>query len=70
MGGKVHLVLWQFQGGVNLQIYLGKSEHELLFLYALVFPYIFLLFDCFEWALIDHGKVEFTQCSGSFNWGG
>ena len=22
-------------------------------LYALVFPYIFLLFDCFEWALID-----------------
>ena len=51
---KVHLVLWQFQGGgVNLQIYLGKSEHELLFLYALVFPYIFLLFDCFKWALID-----------------
>ena len=26
---------------------------ELLFLYALVFPYIFLLFDCFELALID-----------------
>ena len=23
------------------------------FLYALVFPYIFLLFDCFKWALID-----------------
>ena len=22
-------------------------------LYALVFPYIFLLFDCFKWALID-----------------
>ena len=22
-------------------------------LYPLVFPYIFLLFDCFEWALID-----------------
>ena len=22
-------------------------------LYALVFPYIFLLFDCFEWVLID-----------------
>ena len=24
------------------------------FLYALVFPYIFLLFDCFKWVLIDH----------------
>ena len=24
-----------------------------MFLYALVFPYILLLFDCFEWALID-----------------
>ena len=23
-------------------------------LYALLFPYIFLLFDCFEWVLIDH----------------
>ena len=32
-------------GGVNLKIY-PKSENELLFLYALVFPYIFLLFDC------------------------
>ena len=52
---KVHSVLWQFQpGGVNLKIYPGKSENELLFLYALVFPYIFLLFDGFEWALIDH----------------
>ena len=26
---------------------------SLSFLYALVFPYIFLLFDCFEWVLID-----------------
>ena len=26
---------------------------ELLFLYVLVFPYIFLLFDCFELVLID-----------------
>ena len=24
-----------------------------MFIYALVFPYIFLLVDCFEWALID-----------------
>ena len=51
---KVHSVVWQFQrgGGVNLTIY-PKSAHELSFLYALVFPYIFLLFDCFEWVLID-----------------
>ena len=38
---------------VKLKIYLGKSENELLFLYALVFPYIFLLFDCLKLALID-----------------
>ena len=51
---KVHLVLYQFHwGGVNLKIYLGKSENELLVLNTLVFPYIFLLFDCFEWVLID-----------------
>ena len=45
-------------GGVNLKIYPGKSENLPLvstcFLYALVCPYIFLLFDCFEWVLIDH----------------
>ena len=27
---------------------------SICFLYALVFPYIFLLFDCFEWALIGN----------------
>ena len=27
-----------------------------MFIYALVFPYIFLLVDCFEWALIGHIK--------------
>ena len=53
---KVHLVLCQFHlgGGVNLMIYPGKSGNELLVLNTLVFPYIFLLFDCFEWVLIDH----------------
>ena len=54
---KVHSVLWQFPkwgGGVHLKIYLGKSENELLVLNTLVFPYIFLLFDCFKWVLIDH----------------
>ena len=55
---RVHSVLWQFHiGGVNLKIYPGKSENLPLvstcFLYALVCPYIFLLFDCFEWVLID-----------------
>ena len=25
-----------------------------MFIYALVFPYIFLLVDCFQWALIGH----------------
>ena len=50
---KVHSVLYQFHWGGNLKIYLGKSENELLVLNTLVFPYIFLLFDCFEWALID-----------------
>ena len=118
---KVHSVLWQFQaGGVHLKIYLGKSENELLVLNTLVFPYIFLLFDCFEWVLIDSivkckvhlvlcqfpggwvnlkmsswisihwyfliysyyltvsnghsltalSSVKFTQCSGTFKWGG
>ena len=36
-----------FKGGVHLPLV------STCFLYALVFPYIFLLFDCFEWALID-----------------
>ena len=41
-------------------------------LYALVFPYIFLLCDCFEWALIDHivkCKVHSVVWAVS-NWGG
>ena len=43
-----HSELWQFQlGGVHLPLV------STCFLYALVFPYIFLLLDCFEWALID-----------------
>ena len=56
---RVDSVLWQFQtgGGVNLKIYLGKSENLPLvstcLLYVLVFLYIFLLFDCFKWVLID-----------------
>ena len=53
---KVHSVLWQLPVGgyilrftrVNL-----KMNSELLGLYALVFPYIFLLFDCLQMALID-----------------
>ena len=77
------MCLWIFlslvQGGVvNLKIYLGKSENELLVLNTLVFPYIFLLFDCFEWALIDrivkckvHSVLWQFQVGGyilSFTW--
>ena len=41
-------------GGVYHKFYLGKTEMAIyMFIYALVFPYIFLLVDCFEWALID-----------------
>ena len=36
-----------FEWGVHLPLV------STCFLYALVFPYIFLLFDCFEWVLID-----------------
>ena len=40
-------------------------------LYALVFPYIFLLFDCFEWALIDHiVKCKVHSVVWQFQWGG
>ena len=43
---KVHSVLWQFwMGGLSV---FGVC----IFIYALVFPYIFLLVDCFKWALI------------------
>ena len=57
-------------GGVNLKIY-PKSENELLFLYALVFPYIFLLFDCFEWVLIDCiVKCNVHSVLWQFQWGG
>ena len=45
MGRGVHSDLWQFQ------IILPLVSTCLL--YVLLFPYIFLLFDCFQWALID-----------------
>ena len=50
-----------FTLGVNL-------KNELL---VLVCPYIFLLFDCFEWALIDC-IVKCKVCSvlWQFHWGG
>ena len=72
---KVHSVLWQFQAGrgVHLKIYLGKSENELLVLNTLVFPYIFLLFDCFEWVLIDSivkCKVHLVLCQFPGGWVG
>ena len=53
----------------------GKSENLPLvstcFLYALVCPYIFLLFDCFEWALIDYiEKHRVHSVLWQFQWGG
>ena len=58
-------------GGVNLKIYPGKSENELLVLNTLVFPYIFLLFDCFEWVLIDSiVKCKVHLVLYQFHWGG
>ena len=49
-------MLWQFQMGRGVHLPLVST----CFLYALVFPYIFLLFDCFEWVLID--RIE--KCRG------
>ena len=42
-------MLWQFRMGRGVHLPLVST----CLLYALLFPYIFLLFDCFEWALID-----------------
>ena len=57
-------------GGVNLTIY-PKAAHELCFLCALVFPYIFLLFDCFEWVLIDRiEKCKVHSVLWQFQMGG
>ena len=63
MGGRVHLplaimnnteqwrghsVVWQIWPG-------GPSAFGIyMFIYALVFPYICLLVDCFKWSLIGH----------------
>ena len=45
-------MFWQFQVG-------GPSAFGIsMFIYALVLPYIFLLVDCFEWALIGHIEQE------------
>ena len=42
-----HSVVWQISLG-------GSSAFGIyMFVYALVFPYIFLFVDCFKWALID-----------------
>ena len=53
---RLHSMLWQFWMGRGVHLPLVST----CFLYALVFPYIFLLFDCFEWALID--RIE--KCRG------
>ena len=54
---RVHSVLWQFQmGGPSaLGIYMFSlcTGISLYLPIIWLFPYIFLLFDCFKWALID-----------------
>ena len=47
---RFHSMLWQFRMGRGVHLPLVST----CLLYALLFPYIFLLFDCFEWTLIDH----------------
>ena len=76
---RVHSELWQFQmGGGREGVHL--PEVSTCFLYALVFPYIFLLFDCFlissYYLTVSNGhsltalkSKEFTLSSGSFKWG-
>ena len=49
---RVHSELWQFQMGGRG----GREGSSVLPGVTLTFPYIFLLFDCFEWVLIDHMK--------------
>ena len=53
---RLHSMLWQFRMGRGVHLPLVST----CFLYALVFPYIFLLFDCFEWVIID--RIE--KCRG------
>ena len=40
--------------GISLYLPIILPLVSTCLLYVLLFPYIFLLFDCFEWALIDH----------------
>ena len=66
---RLHSMLWQFQMGGSICLwYLHVFSMHWYFLissiilplvstcllYVLLFPYVFLLFDCFEWVLIDH----------------
>ena len=66
---RLHSMLWQFRMGGSICLwYLHVFSMHWYFLissiilplvstcllYVLLFPYIFLLFNCFEWALIDH----------------
>ena len=63
--------------GIALYLLIILPLVSACFLYALVCPYIFLLFDCFEWVLIDcivkcrvHSALWQFQTGGSisFTW--
>ena len=60
-------MLWQFQMGEG-----GSQEWGIIVsLSALVFPYIFLLVDCFEWVLIgDIGQHRVDSVLWQFQMGG
>ena len=45
-----HSVLWQFQMGGSISFTWVNLK---IWAHLLLFPYIFLLFDCLEWVLID-----------------
>ena len=55
MGGPSAFGIYMFSlcTGISLYLPIILPLVSTCLLYALLFPYIFLLFDCFEWALID-----------------
>ena len=62
MGGPSAFGIYMFSlcTGISLYLPIILPLVSTCLLYALLFPYIFLLFDCFEWLLID--RIE--KCRG------
>ena len=62
-------------GGVNLQIYLGKSENCLWYLHVSSMCWYLLISSYYLTVSNGHSltalkSIELSQCSGSFKWGG